>query len=77
MLSKDFIFLTVIACGIAIPISLVFMNNWLTQYEYRVPLTWEIFVIAAGGTILLTLITVSFQALRAAVANPVRNLRSE
>jgi hypothetical protein len=53
------------------------MNNLLMQYEYRVPLTWEIFAMAAGGTVLLTLVTVSVQAVRAAVANPVRNLRSE
>ena len=77
MLSKDFVILTVIACCISIPLSFAFMNNWLTQYQYRITLTWEVFTLAALGAVALTLITVSFQAVKAAVANPVKSLRSE
>ena len=77
MLSKDFVVLTVIACCISIPLSFVFMNNWLTQYQYRITISWEVFAIAVFGTIALTLLTVSFQAVKAAVANPVNSLRSE
>jgi putative ABC transport system permease protein len=77
MLSKDFVILTVIACAISIPLCIMFMNNWLMQYEYRTTLTWQVFAIAALGAVALTLITVSFQAIKAAVANPVKNLRSE
>lgn len=77
MLSKEFVALTFIACGIAIPISFVLMDKWLMQYQYRVTLTWQVFSIAALGIMILTLITVSYQAIKAAWANPVKNLRSE
>ncbi len=77
MLSRDFVVLTVIACVVSIPLCFIFMNNWLMQYEYRTTITWHVFAAAATGAIMLTLVTVSFQAIRAAMANPVRNLRSE
>ncbi|MBT1704755.1 ABC transporter permease [Fulvivirgaceae bacterium PWU20] len=77
MLSKEFVMLTFIACGIAIPISFILMDKWLVQYQYRITITWQLFAIAALGILMLTLITVSFQAIKAAWASPVKNLRSE
>jgi len=77
MLSKDFILLVIISCCIAIPMSALFMNNWLTQFQYRIPLPWQTFVGAVLGSISITLLTVSYQAVKAALANPVKNLKSE
>ena len=77
MLSADFVILTIIACGISIPLSFAFMNSWLAQYQYRIALSWEIFTAPALGAVILTLMTVSYQAVKAVVANPVRSLRSE
>jgi ABC-type antimicrobial peptide transport system permease subunit len=77
LLSKDFVMLVVIACFIAIPISFYFMNNWLTQYQYRTSISWQIFAGVSIGALMITLVTVSFQAIRAAVTNPVNSLRSE
>jgi ABC-type antimicrobial peptide transport system permease subunit len=77
MLSGEFVILTVISCFIAIPVTFVFMSRWLSQYQYRTTLSWEIFAAVVLGTVLITLITVSFQALKAALANPVKSLRSE
>jgi putative ABC transport system permease protein len=77
MLSKDFIGLVVISCFLAIPIAWYYLNHWLQKYEYRTPVSWWIFAIAAIGALGITVITVSFQAIRASVANPVKSLRSE
>jgi putative ABC transport system permease protein len=77
MLSRDFLVLVVISCVIAVPLSLYFMNDWLQQYEYRTTLSWEVFALAALGALLITLATVSYQSVRAALANPVKSLRSE
>lgn len=77
MLSKDFVVLVFIACFIAVPIAWYFLNEWLQQYEYRTPASWWIFAVAIAGALLITLFTVSFQAIRAAIANPVKSLRTE
>jgi ABC-type antimicrobial peptide transport system permease subunit len=77
MLSKDFVSLVIISCFIAIPISFIFMQNWLIQFEYRATISWYIFAIAGLGALIITLLTVSYQAIKAAVANPVNSLRSE
>jgi ABC-type antimicrobial peptide transport system permease subunit len=77
MLSKDFVVLIVISCAIAIPASFYFMNNWLMQYSYRSTISWQVLALAGLGAILITLLTVSFQAVKAAIANPVNSLRSE
>jgi ABC-type antimicrobial peptide transport system permease subunit len=77
MLSKDFAILTVISCLIAVPVAYYFMSNWLLQYEYRTVLSWHIFAAACLGGITITLLTVSFQAIKAAMTNPVRSLRLE
>ena len=62
---------------IACPISWWATSKWLDDYAYRVPIHWEIFALAALLTVAIALATVSFQAIRAALANPVKNLRSE
>ncbi|HTE31382.1 MAG TPA: ABC transporter permease [Chryseolinea sp.] len=77
MLSKDFVILVIVACLVATPIAWYLFSNWLSQYEYRTEISWWIFAVAAGGALLITLATVSYQAIRAAIGNPVNNLRIE
>lgn len=77
LLSKDFIKLVLIAILIASPIAWWTMNKWLQNFAYRIHLSWWIFAGAGALAILIALITVSFQAIRAAVANPVESLRTE
>jgi ABC-type antimicrobial peptide transport system permease subunit len=77
MLSKDFVILIVISCAIAIPIAYYFLAGWLERYEYRVEISWWIFVIAFTGALGITLLTVSFQTIKAALMSPVKSLRSE
>lgn len=77
MLSKDFLVLVMIACLIAIPIAYTIMRDWLQHYTYRTALSWWIFAAAVLGTLAVTLLTVSFQAVRAALLNPVKTLRNE
>lgn len=67
----------IMSCVIATPASYYFMNDWLTQYEYRTTITWHVFALACLGALVITLLTVSYQAIRAALANPVDSLRSE
>ncbi len=77
MLSKDFLKLVFISFIIASPVAWWMMSSWLNNYTYRVSLSWWVFVIAALLAILIALITVSFQAVKAAIANPVKSLRTE
>ncbi|MBO0937474.1 ABC transporter permease [Fibrella sp. HMF5335] len=77
LLSKDFVFLVIIAFGIATPIAWYFLNNWLQQYQYHTDLSWWIFAVSGLGALLITLITVSFQSIKAALLDPVNSLRSE
>ncbi|HTI12503.1 MAG TPA: ABC transporter permease [Puia sp.] len=77
LLSKDFLFLVGISCLISTPLTWYFMQEWLQQYSYRTQIAWWIFAVTASGALLLTLVTVSLQAIRAALANPVKSLRSE
>ncbi len=77
MLSKDFVILVFISCLIAIPVAYYFLYNWLQNYEYRTEISWWIFVSAGSGALVITLLTVSFQAIKAALANPVKSLRTE
>jgi putative ABC transport system permease protein len=77
MLSRDFVALIVLSCLIAIPLAYYFLHQWLQQYEYRTEISWWIFAAASLGAILITLLTVSYQSIRAALANPVRSLRTE
>jgi len=77
LLSKDFLRLTLIAIVIAFPVAWYFMSKWLEDFAYRINITWTIFLIAGCGTLIITLVTISFQAIGAAVANPVKSLRTE
>ncbi len=77
LLSREFVGLVIISFLISIPISWYLMNHWLLNYEYRSEITGWIFVWTALGTILITLLTVSYQSVRAAIINPVNSLRSE
>jgi len=77
MLSKDFLLLVVIASIVAFPVAWWAMNKWLQDFEYRVNISVWVFMIAGIAALLIALITVSFQAIKAATANPVKSLRSE
>jgi len=77
MLSKDFILLVLISLLFAIPIAYYFMHKWLQGYSYRSDIAWWIFASAAMGALAITLLTVSYQSIKAALANPVKSLRSE
>lgn len=77
MLSKEFVLLVMVASCIALPLAIVFMNKWLQNFEYRVDISWSVFILTITGVVAITLLTVSFQALRSATANPVNSLRSE
>ena len=77
LLSKDFVALVVIALLIATPFSYYFMHKWLLGYQFRTQITWWIFAVAAVGAIIITLLTVSYQSIKAALANPVKSLKSE
>lgn len=77
LLSKDFIKLVVISFFISMPLGYLFMHKWLETYPYRTALSWWVFALAGGGILLITLLTVSYQSLKAATMNPVKSLRSE
>ena len=77
LLSKEFAFLVIISLFIAAPIAYYFMHDWLQNYQYRAELSWWIFVAAGAGALIITLLTVSFQAIKAAIANPIKSLRTE
>jgi putative ABC transport system permease protein len=77
MLTRDFIVLVLISCLIASPVALYFLQNWLQQYAWRINIGADVFLIAAGAAVVITLLTVSLQAIKAAVANPVKSLRQE
>ena len=77
LLSRDFMMLVLIGCVVASPLAFYFMNNWLQQYDYRITIGPMVFILSALMAIVITLITISFQAIKAALANPVRSLRSE
>jgi len=77
LMSKDFVVLVIISLLIATPVSYYFMHSWLQHYTYQAKLSWWIFGITAAGAIVITLMTVSYQSIKAAIANPVKSLRSE
>lgn len=77
LLSKEFIIMVIISCCIAIPLGYYYMTGWIENYAYRTEIGWDIFVVSIVGALVVTLLTVSFQAIKAAIANPVKSLRSE
>ena len=77
LLSREFLLLVLVAMSIAAPLAWLVMNKWLQNYEYRIGVSWWMFVLAGLAAIIIALLTISFQAMKAAVANPVQSLRTE
>jgi putative ABC transport system permease protein len=77
LLSKDFLKLVAISCLLAFPVAWLALNNWLQSYQYRIGIHWWIFAFAGILAMIIALVTVSFQAIKAALMNPVKSLRSE
>ena len=77
MLSKEFIKLVLIACIIAFPLSYWAMYKWLQDFAYRINISWWVFVLAGAAALFIAFFTISFQAIKASIANPVKSLRTE
>jgi putative ABC transport system permease protein len=77
LLAKDFVRLVLVAFVIAAPVAWVVMNKWLLSYSYRVPIGWGIFAWSGLLAVSIAIATVSYQSIRAAIANPVKSLRAE
>ncbi|MEO8110884.1 MAG: ABC transporter permease [Ginsengibacter sp.] len=77
LFSKEFIILIAVAFIIATPLSWYFMNKWLQDYVYRIDISWWVFIVGGAAAIFIALATISFQAIKAAIANPVKSLRTE
>jgi putative ABC transport system permease protein len=77
LLSKDFVKLVFIALVIASPLACLAMHNWLQDFAYRIQISWWVFLVSGAAALFIALVTVSFQSIKAAVANPVKSLRSE
>lgn len=77
MLSQDFVVLVVISSFLAVPLAYYFIGEWLEQFEYRTSISWWVFAISIVGAITITLLTVSYQAIKASLMNPVNSLRTE
>jgi len=77
MLSKDFLKLVFIAALIAFPIAWYSMYRWLQDFAYRINIGWWVFVVAGLAAVMVAMLTISFQAIKAAVSNPVNSLRAE
>jgi putative ABC transport system permease protein len=77
LLSKDFIKLVALSFIFAAPLAWYFMNKWLQDFAYRIHISWWIFLLAGVLAVTIALVTVSFQAIKAALMNPVRSLRTE
>lgn len=77
LLSREFVMLVMISLFVAVPVAYYFMQNWLQNYQYHTTISWWILLLAGAGALTITLLTVSFQSLKAATANPVKSLRTE
>jgi putative ABC transport system permease protein len=77
LLTKQFIMLVGIAFLIAVPITLYFMNKWLQDYEYRIDISWQTFVFAGLFATTISIVTVGFHAIKSAIINPIKSLRTE
>ena len=77
MLSKDFVLLVLIAIVVASPVAYWLMNKWLQNFVYKIDINAAVFLVAGIATIVIALVTVSFQSIKAAIANPVKSLRTE
>ncbi|UGU15125.1 ABC transporter permease [Sinomicrobium kalidii] len=77
LLVRDFVILIIIALLVAVPLAYYFMQNWLQDFTYRISISWWVFLLAGGVSLAITLLTVSIQTIKAAIANPVKSLRTE
>jgi putative ABC transport system permease protein len=77
LISKEFIILISIAFVIAVPVGYYFVNRWLEDFAYRIHVGWWMFALAGALVIAIAVITISFRAIKAAIANPVNSLRTE
>ncbi|UOB16070.1 ABC transporter permease [Abyssalbus ytuae] len=77
ILSKDFLKLVLLSIVIALPIAYYLMHQWLQEFAYKIDISWQIFVLTSAITIIIAFITISFQFLKAAIANPVKSLKTE
>jgi ABC-type antimicrobial peptide transport system permease subunit len=77
LFSREFVILIAIAFAIASPIAWYYMNQWLQDYAYRIEINWWLFAAGGMAAVLIALLTISFQAIRAARVDPVKSLRSE
>jgi ABC-type antimicrobial peptide transport system permease subunit len=77
LLTRDFVTLVLVAFIIAAPVAWYAMDQWLGNFGYRIDIGWTVFALSGGLALLIAVLTVSYQAIRAAVANPVKSLRSE
>jgi ABC-type antimicrobial peptide transport system permease subunit len=77
LLSTDFLKLVLISFCIAFPLGWYLMNSWLQDFEYRITISWSVFLFAGVMAVLIAFATISFQAVKAALANPIKNLRTE
>ncbi len=77
LLSWEFVLLVLLGFVIAVPLAVYFMQGWLAKYSYHTSITWWIFAVAGAGTLSITMLTVSYQCIKAALSNPVKSLRSE
>jgi putative ABC transport system permease protein len=77
LVSKEFLLLVLIASILAFPVAWYAMNNWLQSFAYRINIQWWIFIVAAVIALIIAFVTISIQAIKAALANPVKSLRSE
>jgi putative ABC transport system permease protein len=77
LISKDFVKLVIIAIVVASPMAWYVLQKWLENYPYRTPISWWVFAVTAIVALLITISTVSFQAIRAATADPIRSLQNE
>jgi ABC-type antimicrobial peptide transport system permease subunit len=77
LLLKEFVQLVTISCIISFPLAFWVLNDWLRNYEYRTTIHWWVFGLAGALALIIAILTVSFQAIRAALANPIRSLRAE
>ncbi|NOT74676.1 MAG: FtsX-like permease family protein [Cyclobacteriaceae bacterium] len=77
LLSKDFVILVIVSCAISVPIASHYLEKWLMKYKYHTDISWWVLFSTCLGALIITLLTVSYQSLKAAIANPVKSLRSE
>jgi|TARA_R110002110_G_scaffold223984_1_gene437782 ABC-type antimicrobial peptide transport system permease subunit len=77
LITRDFIKLILLGIAIGVPIAWYFMNEWLTNYEYRIDMPWWAFVTTGSLIIGIALVTVSFESIKIALANPIKSLKSD